>query len=106
MAAFGTRAGGGWRRRLAATGCGGGEAVGREEKKTEREREVMTSGSHIHVSSTSAKTHSKTAGWSKLNGFVTSIVKDIRFGVGCSKSNFDKSWMVTNGLYSGRISSW
>jgi hypothetical protein len=41
-----------------------------------------------------------------LNGFVTSIVKDIRFGVGCSKSNFDKSWMVTNGLYSGRISSW
>jgi hypothetical protein len=39
MAAFGTRAGGGWRRRLAATGCGGGEAVGREEKKTERERE-------------------------------------------------------------------
>jgi hypothetical protein len=47
-----------------ATGRGGdGEAMGREDKKRDRERKVMTSGSRIHVSSTSAKLPSKTSRW-------------------------------------------
>ena len=39
----------------------------------------LTSGPHRNVASTSAKPGSKTARWSKMNGFKGWMVKDIRF---------------------------
>ena len=64
-----------------------GPAVERERRRKkergrgeERRGEMwLTSGPHRNVASTSAKPGSKTARWSKMNGFKGWMVKDIRF---------------------------
>ena len=53
---------------------------GEGEEKRERRGEMwLTSGPYRHEASMSAKPGTKTARWSKMNGFKGWMVKDIRF---------------------------